>query len=436
MKRNFIRALLAVALAGLLSSGCGRADPPNELHLVPEEQDKIVINLFTSIESSETSSASLYRDLIADYNAQSGDVEIRVSGLSTADGYNEALKNRLDNGKDVDLFIVNADTVKALNAKGYFYDLSDQPVFQELNDSAMQQAIVGETAYCLPTKMTAYGLYVNEGLLREYGLEPPEDAEEFLYCCQVLKENGITPIGINRWYAMTVFAMARGLYPIYQAENTDEIIQGLNDGSIKISEYMLEGFRFFKELVDNGYYGDNLTVEGVDAIRANTTDWEGFRDGKIAFTVFPAGKEDDIEREVPDMDFIQQGIPALPDGTVSLPSIGTRICVNAKGAHVAESLEVLEYLTIHKKNELNKGASSILPVFKYEEFDLDPRLQALYDDACSPGQIPIEDMSLCFDYWGTIRTLCLDIIGGATPEEAAASYDRIQLEAVAAAGAQ
>lgn len=130
MKRNFIRALLAVALAGLLSSGCGRADPPNELHLVPEEQDKIVINLFTSIESSETSSASLYRDLIADYNAQSGDVEIRVSGLSTADGYNEALKNRLDNGKDVDLFIVNADTVKALNAKGYFYDLSDQPVFR------------------------------------------------------------------------------------------------------------------------------------------------------------------------------------------------------------------------------------------------------------------------------------------------------------------
>ena len=280
-------------------------------------------------------------------------------------------------------------------------------MFQELNESARKQAIVKGTAYCLPTKMTAYGLYVNEGLLREYGLEPPEDAEEFLYCCQVLKENGITPIGINRWYAMTVFAMARGLYPIYQAENTDEIIAGLNDGSIKISEYMLEGFRFFKELVDKGYYGDNLTVEGVDAIRADTTDWEGFRDGKVAFVVFPAGKEEDIEREVPDMDFIQQGIQALPDGTISL--------------------------TTHKKNELNNGASSILPVFEHEEFDLDPRLQALYDDACSPGQIPIEDMSLCFDYWGTTRTLCLEMIGGATPEEAAASYDRIQLEAIAGA---
>ena len=166
MTKNYRDALLAAALAGLLLSGCGRVDSSNELQLAPTEPDKIVINLFTSIESSETSSSSLYRDLIADYNAQSGDVEIRVSGLSTADGYNEALENRLDNGKDVDLFIVNADTVKALNAKGFFYDLSDQPVFQELNESARKQAIVKGTAYCLPTKMTAYGLYVNEGLLR------------------------------------------------------------------------------------------------------------------------------------------------------------------------------------------------------------------------------------------------------------------------------
>ena len=39
----------------------------------------------------------------------------------------------------MDLFIVNADTVKALNAKGLFYDLSDQPVFQELNESARKR---------------------------------------------------------------------------------------------------------------------------------------------------------------------------------------------------------------------------------------------------------------------------------------------------------
>lgn len=432
MKKNCKAALIMISLAGMVLSGCVHTEKPNELHIVEKEPDKILINFFTSIESTKPASSSLYRNLIADYNEQSDTIEIRVSGLSTAEGYNEALKNRLDTEKDVDLFVVNADTVKELEAKGYFYDLSDQPVYQELNESAKQQAVVNGTAYCLPTQMTAYGLYVNVGLLKEYGLEPPQNADEFLHCCKTLKENGITPIGLNRWYAMTVFTMARGLYPIYQADNTEEIIAGLNDGSIKISEYMLEGFHFFKELVDNGYYGDELTVETVDAIKANTTDWEDFRDRKAAFVVFPAGKEDDIEQYAPDMEYIMQGIPALPNGTVSLPAISTRICVNARGAHVKESLEVLEYLTIHKKDELNRGTGGILPVFKNEEFDIDPNLKPIYEDACSPGQIPIEDMTLCFDYWGTIRLLCLDIIGGATPEEAAAEYDRIQLEAIAA----
>lgn len=419
-------------LAGLLLTGCGQTEKSNELQIIEEEPDRVIINFFLSIESAKTDSSSLYQDLIADYNEQSDTIEIRVSGLSTAEGYNEALINRLDTIKDVDLFIVNADTVKELEAKGYFYDLSEQPVYQELNDSARQQAVVNGTAYCLPTKMTAYGLYVNVGLLKEYGLEPPQNAQEFLQCCKTLKENGITPIGLNRWYSMTVFAMARGLYPIYQAENTEEIIEGLNDGSIKISEYILEGFRFFKELVNNGYYGDSLTAEKVDAIKANTTDWEHFRDRKVAFVVFPAGIESEIEKQAPGMEFIMQGIPALPRGTVSLPAISSRICVNAKGAHVKESLEVLEYLTTHRKNERNRSEDGLMPVFQNEEFEVNPSLKQIYDDACSPGQIPIEDMRLCFDYWGTTRHLCLDIIDGATPEEAAAEYDRIQAEAVAA----
>lgn len=431
MKKKYICTLIIIVFTAMVLSACQINKNVNDLQVKSKEQKKTLIQLFTKIEVAHTTSSIAYKDLIADYNAQSDNIEVRVSGLSTADGYNEALVRRLDEGKDVDLFIVNADTVKQLNAKGYFYDLSEQPTFQDLNETARQQATINGTAYCLPTQMTAYGLYVNVGLLRQYGLKPPKNAEEFLHCCEVLKENGITPLGINRWYAMTVFAMARGLYPIYQDENKDEIIAGLNDGSIKISEYMLEGFRFFKELVDKGYYGDNLTVEEVDAIKANTSDWEDFKLEKVAFVVFPAGKEADIEKSAPDMEFIQQGIPALPDKTISLPAINSRICVNARGNYVKESLEVLEYLTSHKKDELNKDKSGGMPIFNEQEFKIDSRLQLLYNDVISSGQIPIEDMSLCFDYWGTIRLLCLDIIGGATPEEVAAEYDRIQLEMIA-----
>ena len=62
------------------------------------------------------------------------------------------------------------------------------------------------------------------------------------------------------------------------------------------------------------------------------------------------------------MDFISSGIG--PGRHHKLAVHWHHICVNARGAHVPESLEVLEYLTTHKKNGLNNGASSILPVFK------------------------------------------------------------------------
>lgn len=433
IKEKMIATVLVLLFTAAALSGCKNKTAPDDLLLQPQKQEKTRLTLFMPIESAQTNSINIYQDLIMDFNVQSETIEVRVDGLPTGDGYNEALERRLDEGKGIDLFIVNADNVKQLNSKGYFYDLSGQPAFRQLNSAARQQSVVNGTAYCLPTKMTAYGLYVNVGLLRQYGLKPPQNADEFLNCCQVLKENGITPISINHGYAMTTFAMARGLYPVYQAENRDEIIARMNEGSIKISEYMLEGFRFFADLVEKGYYGDNLTAEQVAEIKANSLDLEHFIAGKTAFAVFPSGKESDFEKLAPDMEFIQQGFPVLPDDTVSLPAISSRLCVNAKGEHLEDALIVLEYLTTNRAKELMNGEETgILTVFEGENTNVDPSVQALYADATAPGQIPIEDMSLCFDYWGTIRVLCLDIIGGSTPEEAAIEYDRIQAEKVKA----
>lgn len=430
MKKRWLYTLPVLSATAFILSGCKSVTGAGELQLQQEEQEKTILTLFMPIETNESTGTRDYQDIIADFNAQSNTVEVRVDGLSTGDGYNEALERRLNGGKNADLFVVNADRVKTLNSMGYFYDLSEQPVFQRLNDSARQQSTIDGIAYCLPTKMTAYGLYVNVGLLKQYGLEPPQNADGFLHCCQILKENGVTPISINRWYAMTTIAMSRGLYPIYQDGNTEEIIAGLNDGSVKISEYMLEGFRFFSELVDKGYYGGNLTAKQVDAVNANTSDWEDFKTGKTAFAVFPSGKESELKELIPPMEFIQQGFPVMPDGTISIPSVSARLCVNAKGEHVEEALTVLEYLTISKADELSSGGGGRLSVFEAENVKADSSVQALYADAVSGGQIPIEDMQLCFDYWGTIRTLCLDIISGATPEEAAMEYDRIQAEKV------
>lgn len=434
MKKGWICGIAAAVIAGAALSGCQNAADINVLQIKEKETEKTVLTLFMSVERKQNVGATIYRDIIADYNSRSENVEIRVDGLATGDGFNEALAYRLEQGgAGADLFIVNADNVKTFHEKGYFYDLSGLSSYQKLNAAAKQEATVGDTVYTIPTIMTAYGMYVNVGLLKEHGLVPPKNIEEFLNCCEVLKAAGITPISINRWYGMTTFTMSRGLYPIYQSEQKEEILAGLNDGSIKISEYMLEGFRFFEELVKKGYYGDNLTKEHVDSVKAGTSDWDDFVTGKTAFVVFPSGKEELMEQDAPEMEFIQQGFPTLPDDTISLPTISARLCVYSGGEHIEEALEALEFLTAHRTGEYAKAEGGFLTVVQDEKVaHIDERIQPLYDDAVSPGQIPIEDMSLCFDYWGTVRLLCLEIIDGMSPEEAAQEYDRIQMEAVAA----
>lgn len=432
MKKKWFSAALSIIVFTISLYGC--QSDKNSLQIKESPAEKTVLTLFMPFDGKGSISSNIYKNVIADYNLKNDDVEIRVDSISTADGFNQALLQRLETGGDgADIFIVNADVVKQINAGGYFYDLSGLSAYQLLSRSAMEQSTVDGRVYTIPLQMTAYGLFVNTGLLSQYGLAPPQNLEEFQRCCKILKENGVRPLSLNRGFSMTCMAMSRGLYPIYQSRNRDDIIFGLNNGSINISEYMLEGFRFFDELVDNGYYGDGITAEYTVSIPANTTDLEDFLSEKTAFAVFTTGTAPIISKMAPDLEFIHQGFPVLPDGCVSMPAIAARICVNAKGEHVQEALAAVEYLTSVRAEEfITENSGIISPIQSGNAPSVDSRIGPIYQTVLSPGQIPIEDMSLYFTYWDTTRDLCLKIVGGMSPEDAAKEYDRIQIEQIEA----
>ena len=118
---------------------------------------------------------------------------------------------------------------------------------------------------------------------------------------------------------MTVPVMAKGLYRIYQSEDYEDIVKGLNDGTIKIGDYMLEGFQMFEMFLQKGYYGENLTKEYVDGIPACTTDMEDFKNQKVGFAFFGCGVEKYFGDEMDMSAYEAQGVPALPDGTICIP---------------------------------------------------------------------------------------------------------------------
>lgn len=272
-KRLWIIAWLCILCISL--TACKAQVQESVIHINEKPAEINTLNMFFPVEA-DLSGTDSFRDVILTYNDLHRNIKINVDSAATIDEFDRFLEERLDLGAGVDAFIVNAETVKNIARKGQFYDLSALDKFQSLTASAKEQAVVDGTAYTIPLKMAVYVMDVNVSLLERNGLEVPENYDEFMHCCQVLKERGITPIAINRWWAMAVPVMARGLYPVYQAENREELIAGLNSGDLKIGDYMIDGFRMFEEFLDKGYYGGSLVMEEVDAIKANTQDREEF----------------------------------------------------------------------------------------------------------------------------------------------------------------
>lgn len=432
-KKIWMAVCMVVCLGCMFLNGCGKSPgSTNQVILTDEKntQEATILHFFAPIDTA-SDGAMYYRELIDQYNTQNTDCQVVFEGISVANGFNEYLEQRLDADQGDDVFIVNADLVKPLYHKGYFYDLSTFQVFQQLNDSAKEQAMIGDIAYCLPVDMTAYCLFVNLDVLDQYDLQPPKNLEEFQTCCQTIKTAGGTPLSLNRWYALTVPAMANGLYKVYSAENTQEIRNGLNNGEIQIANYMLEGFQVVEGFIQQGWYGDGLDTATVDSIPAGIQDIPDFANGNTAFYFGHLNAMSLIEDTNPKLNYIVQGVP-IPNGTVTLPAALTRLCINANSDYLDETIDFVNYLTSNQYQKISANGNGILPIYNEVDFTLSSeRMRPAYETFITGGQIPIEDMQLQFTYWDTIRELCINMFDHASAEEAAAEYNKIQMEQIA-----
>lgn len=426
------RAVCALATAALMLAGCSANNESqvNVTEAAPEASEPVALTLFSPADDT-ASSARYFRDLIDQFNVENPDVQVTLDGVATADGYNEYLEERLDSGEGDDAFIVNADSVKPLYAKGHFYDMRSFTVFEDLNDAARVQACVGDIAYCIPVSMNPYGMGVNLDVLEAHHLAVPTNLSEFMSCCEKLAAAGVTPIALNRWYALTVPAMANGLYRVYGSKDADAIVEGLNDGTVAIGDYMIEGFSVVEEFIDNGWYGEELTTEAVDKIKAGEQDVPAFAAGQCAFIFFPVMSYEKVLAQNPDVNLFVTGVP-VPDGMVSLPALGSRLCVNANGKHLEETRELVEYVTSRQRDAGLVGDDCTFPVFKGQQASVDDRLRGLAEVYESRPQVPIEDMALSFTYWDTVRELAIAMFDGESAQEAAEAYNAIQAQAVGA----
>lgn len=296
-KKNLAALVLAgVMVVGTLTGcGGGEASQPDKKpesnntenagkEEVASDQEEITISLMTTGTTSEDGQDFIQDILPEEIKKVYPNVTLEVTKLPD-EQYLTSILTKLATGQAPDIFAIWPKLGGALNVQtageaGYLMDLSDLTFWDNFAESAKNDMSYNGTIYAVPDGISLLGTYYNKDMFQNNGLEVPTNWDEFLNCCQVLKDAGITPIVMGD---KDSWVMQFGLYQLAANMLYPEKPNFDNDlvaGKAKFTDgewaAILERY---KELYDKGYIISNsLGLGSAQAIQM-------FVDGEAAMII-------------------------------------------------------------------------------------------------------------------------------------------------------
>ena len=218
--------------------------------------------------------------------------------------------------------------------------------------------------------------------------------------------------------------MAAGFSSLYAADNSNQLVASLADGTTPVSTYMEKGFTFVEMLIEKGYMDAEFALNTAP----QSDDLSEFLAGNGAFICT------NLENFPSEADFevVMTGIPTKENGMVAVVGANYRFSVNPNSTKAEYAIELLN--AVATAESLAQIAADVGGLScGTGEYDTDYLDEGAHDFARlvqKGGQIPNQDFALPFNTWESIRDLCREICAGMSAEAAALKYDTIQSEAI------
>ena len=344
--------------------------------------------------------------------------------------YDEACTERIRDNVGDDILVLNSDVITNMGREGLLADLSDVDGADALLPAVRASVTVDGKLVAFPREYIAYGLIVNNDILKEHGLEIPQTIDDFFACCEKLKADGMEiPMQANRWW-LECFVLTQGFADFYQADNTDQLIADLNNGTTKMSEYMRPGFEFLKTCIDKGYINAELanSYEAWDERDAFLNQESAFM---TSFTGAVTGEGRKLN--VYDFDLRVTGFPTK-DGQVAL-SNATGLSIPAQDAKMDNAKTALAALTSAEASQIFCERSGNFAARSDVHTDMESLsvLNDFVDDIQAGRMVAACNPSINMELWGNICIVVRDLLAGQSVDECMATIDQLQLDANAAA---
>lgn len=285
---------------------------------------------------------------LSTFMRENENVAVSYEGLSTNDGYASTLDKRLETGNADDLFMVNPQVLRTYADKGYFdayfVDLANSPqLTSAYSDEVLAMVTYGGVIPALPMSIGSFGMYVNEDLLEEHGIDrSPSTLGEFLDDCARLKADGVTPIAASsngEGFTAKVLALGRsfacdpGLFNL-QSGGVGEISR------TELAKAMRPGCELVEELTRQVYWD----VEAAKSAKPAEGDVAAFAEGSYAFLPSASWASSALQQADPDFEWEFIGLPVADDGRIAMIRPIACVAVNSAGESQEESLGLMRFL--------------------------------------------------------------------------------------------
>lgn len=205
--------------------------------------------------------------IVSDFNASQSDYEVVVSYYST-DGIKDALKVAASSNTLPDIWYNWGGYLGGFYSdNGLAYDLTEYAAENDwadkFNPIVLSLANRNGKLMGYPISLRVIGIYYRTDIFEKYGLSVPTTFEEFENVCEVLKENGVTPIstaGLKGWHVMRFVELLIEHYA--GAEQHDQL--SLFEIPYAGNEAVIQALTKYKEFVDKGYFPEGFVTANPD----------------------------------------------------------------------------------------------------------------------------------------------------------------------------
>ena len=350
------------------------------------------------------------------------DIEYRVGG---AEGDN-IVKTRLASGTMTDIVGYNSGALlAALNPTEYFYDLSNEPLAERLDETYASSVTVNGELFGVPISSTQAGAVVyNRAVYEEYGLEVPKTWDEFIANCRTIKDaGGIAMIGGfgDSWTSQVLFLGDHYNVVAQEPNFTKDFEAGI--AKYATTPAATRSFEKFEDLVE--FYDPAYLADTYD----NAVDKIAYGDGAhwIILTQALTNIYSLEGKEVVD-NLGVFGIPADEGETGLTVWMPTSMYVNKNSENLDAVLELMDFYTTEEA--LDAYVSALLPdgPFCIKGYEMpDDAYRAVAEDMQAYFDAGLTHVAMEFETpvkGANCMQICVEVGSGqVTGAEAAAMYD-------------